>query len=413
MKNLTTYISTGLIIILFSTCSEKEWDNPYDSDCPASQFTPYSLKANQTDNTTIELTWSNYESRIDGFYIERKNGNTSWSRVSQLINEESRSWSDTEFQPGTEYNYRIYASAGDNTSEYISTLITTLKSKPAVVIVSVEAVSESEIKCICKINDNGGGNIINRGVYWNTTDDSYGTKVSSSETSTTYSVTIKDLEYGVTYYISAFASNEEEEGNGNQTTIKITVNDITGETGVLTDIDGNIYNWVGIGRQAWMAENLKVTHSPNGADINYSYYGNSIENRYIYGALYNNAAAENACPTGWHLPSDSEWNELIRYTSDNGHNGTEGIALKSTSGWDNDGNGTDVYGFKALPGGINYDGDSFQKIGVSGYWWTYTFYEYYNFQDYSYYSYMLSDESEVNLNGTYNTNEFSVRCVRD
>lgn len=132
-----------------------------------------------------------------------------------------------------------------------------------------------------------------------------------------------------------------------------------------------------------MAENLKVTRYPDGADIPlvadnlewanledndtddaYSYYNNDSTSQ--YGALYTYAAAKDACPTGWHLPSDAEWKTLEKYlgmnsaeADDTGFRGTtEGAKLKATSGWNSDGNGTDEAGFSALPGGY--------RNGISG-----------------------------------------------
>lgn len=150
------------------------------------------------------------------------------------------------------------------------------------------------------------------------------------------------------------------------------------DDGTLTDIDGNVYQVVKIGDQWWMAENLRVTHYRNGdeipkvtdnsewADLNsgaYCYYDNNDENADIYGSLYNWYAVNdnrNIAPEGWHVPSDNEWKQLEIYlgmssqdADSSGFNrGTdEGNKLKSTSGWKNNGNGTDDYGFAALPCG--------------------------------------------------------------
>ena len=194
-----------------------------------------------------------------------------------------------------------------------------------------------------------------------------------------------------TYTVSLTVTNAY--GNDTETKtnyITVDVADLTGETGYVTDYDGNTYKWVGIGSQIWMAENLKVTHFPNGtaiplvtnnndwvnlgnndSDVAYCYYNNNANNEAgTYGALYSYAAANQACPTGWHLPTDAEWATLTTFVSDDGHNGTEGKALKATSGWYNNGNGTDNYGFAALPGGVRINSDgTFQVISEAGYWW--------------------------------------------
>ncbi|MBQ7735074.1 MAG: T9SS type A sorting domain-containing protein [Bacteroidales bacterium] len=97
----------------------------------------------------------------------------------------------------------------------------------------------------------------------------------------------------------------------------------------LTDIDGNVYNTVQIGNQCWMKENLRTKTYRGGSPISqgasgqsgasttigYWYYpdGNS-SNMSTYGLIYNyKAVSSGICPTGWHLPSYTEWRELRNY----------------------------------------------------------------------------------------------------
>ena len=131
---------------------------------------------------------------------------------------------------------------------------------------------------------------------------------------------------------------------------------------------------VEIGDQCWFAENLRTTVYADGSAIpeetdNTAWsglstgarcdYDNDASNVATYGRLYNWYAATDAaelCPTGWHVPTDDEWTALETYLGANGHSGTEGTALKATSGWSSGGNGTDDFGFSALPGGYrSYD----------------------------------------------------------
>jgi len=198
---------------------------------------------------------------------------------------------------------------------------------------------------------------------------------------------------------------------------------------VLTDYDGNTYKTVIIGTQLWMAENLKVTKEADGTaiplvtddtdwanlenndtDKAYCYYSNSTDSLAKYGALYTYAAAKDACPTGWHLPSDAEWTELETYIANDGHSGTEGTALKSISGWYNSGNGTDDYGFSALPGGIRHiDDGAFGGVGGSGYWWSSTEHSSSN----AYLRYLDYNYASVRRYSGNKSNGVSVRCVRD
>src|SRR5664280_2965928 len=96
------------------------------------------------------------------------------------------------------------------------------------------------------------------------------------------------------------------------------------------DGDGNLYNTITIGTQVWMAENLKATKYLNGEIIGtttanileesspkYQWaYGNDENNVPTYGRLYTWYAvtdSRSVCPTGWHVPIDTEWNALTTY----------------------------------------------------------------------------------------------------
>ena len=109
---------------------------------------------------------------------------------------------------------------------------------------------------------------------------------------------------------------------------------VTVEGGKFFDLrDDNIYEFVQIGEQIWMAENLAYLPSvsnPDNGDSRYPYYyvygyeGSSIslamgtDNYKEYGVLYNCEAAKIAYPDGWHLPSDEEWTVLTDYLINNG-----------------------------------------------------------------------------------------------
>jgi uncharacterized protein (TIGR02145 family) len=113
-----------------------------------------------------------------------------------------------------------------------------------------------------------------------------------------------------------------------------------------------------------------------------------------------------ACQSvGKRLPTNQEWSALVSAVGS-----PAGTKLKSTSGWNNNGNGTDQYGFSALPGGYRYySGGVFYTAGYGGYWWTATEYGSFNaYSRYMYYTYGSVGE----FNGS-KYNGFSVRCVAD
>jgi uncharacterized protein (TIGR02145 family) len=184
---------------------------------------------------------------------------------------------------------------------------------------------------------------------------------------------------------------------------------LTGTSGTFPDSrDGKSYKWVKIGEQYWMAENLN--HNATGSVC----YDNLESNCTTYGKLYDWATAMTACPTGWHLPSEAEWGALMQYANPScsltSNCDNAGTKLKSASGWTS-GNGTDDYGFAALPGGArNHKNGSFEGVGEWGGWWTSTEFSH---SDNAYLRSMRSSNGIVR--GGDNDKEYgvSIRCLKD
>lgn len=156
----------------------------------------------------------------------------------------------------------------------------------------------------------------------------------------------------------------------------------------LTDIDGNVYKTVKIGKQVWMVENLKVTHYQNGDAIPnvtdstnwaalitgaWCNYDNDVSNGKKYGKLYNWYSVEdtrNLAPKGWHIPTDGEWTILTDFL---GGKDAAGGKLKQVGilDWEKPNEGaTNETGFKGLPGGNRGEDGEFISIGSSGLWWS-------------------------------------------
>ena len=113
----------------------------------------------------------------------------------------------------------------------------------------------------------------------------------------------------------------------------------------------------------WMAENLNYTMEGSWCYSNIAAYCKGL------GRLYTWEAAMKACPGGWHLPSDQEWNILVnKYGGDD----EAGKSLKSTTDWENEGNGTNSSGFNGMPAGYRSAGGAFNSIGKFGYFWSST-----------------------------------------
>jgi uncharacterized protein (TIGR02145 family) len=173
------------------------------------------------------------------------------------------------------------------------------------------------------------------------------------------------------------------------------------EFGTFTDKrDGMTYKTVKIGKQIWLAENLAFDY------VGIKVYENNFENLAKYGRLYNWETAKLAVPEGWHLPSRDEWDILANFV---GGYDTAGIKLKAKSGWADSGNGTDDFGFSALPAGYGNSSDEFFDMGEDASFWTATEYPSTN----AHYRTMYYTSDGV-IRGNYDKSYlFSVRCLQD
>jgi len=166
--------------------------------------------------------------------------------------------------------------------------------------------------------------------------------------------------------------------------------------------DGKSYKSVVIGTQTWMAENLNRKISGSFCIDNVEHNGTIKDTLVsdggycdIYGRLYNWAAAKDVCPSGWHLPSNWEWTRLLTYAS-------SWTKLKSKKGWAAGQQGTDIYGFSALPGGSE---DEQIILGSNGCWWSAT-------EEEAGRAYIICTNNYKNFWSNI-TSHNSVRCVKD
>ena len=181
---------------------------------------------------------------------------------------------------------------------------------------------------------------------------------------------------------------------------------LSGGEGTLKDSrDNQVYKTVSIGTQTWMAENLNYAYKGKTSTFDSSSfcYDDDPTNCSKYGRLYLWSAAMDSagtwstngkgcgngkfclptypvrgvCPEGWHLPTEEDFRILSRGTGAtwderNFYYIDAGKYLKSTSGWNDNGNGTDAYGFSALPAGIGLQGGPFQQLGYVATFWSAT-----------------------------------------
>ncbi len=199
------------------------------------------------------------------------------------------------------------------------------------------------------------------------------------------------------------------------------------------DIDGNEYRIITLGAQRWMGENLKVTRFRDGTPIKhiieqsewdateigevpgYCYYDNNPDNGKKYGALYNWYAVVpgKICPEGWHVPTVDDFKKLILFLGED-----PGVKLKSKEGWQDidyvtkpEYQGTDEYGFNALPGGNRKYQEGFRRIGMYGEWWTSNLEEQYSTSAHMFYVYAMYKDVRT----LYHLKEtgHAIRCIKD
>ena len=284
----------------------------------------------------------------------------------------------------------------------------------------------------------GSSNVKERGVCWSknphpTVADS---KTSDGSGNGSFISNLSGLTSGETYYLRAYATNNEGSAYGNEVNFKTTIQ----------DIDGNIYTSITIGTQKWMVENLKTTKYRNGEEIvtttlankdissetepkyQWDYFGIESNVEIKYGKLYTwyaVADSRNIAPAGWHVPTDDEWIVFENFLINNGYNfdGTTtgdktAKALAATTDWftysvtgtiGNDLSKNNNSGFAALPGGYRYKDGTYGSFKYAGNWWSAV--ESSNSNAWSrFLNYNSATLDRSNYNKYYG---FSVRCVRD
>ena len=182
---------------------------------------------------------------------------------------------------------------------------------------------------------------------------------------------------------------------------------------------------VTIGTQVWMTKNLDVVNFRNGDPIPeaktneewlkagdnkqpaWCYYDNDTANGTKYGKLYNWYAVNDPrvlAPTGYHVPTDAEWTKLSDYLGNDA-----GTKMKSTSGWFENGNGSNESGFNGLPGGGRSYYGMFHDQGGLGYWWSASE----NNSGYAFSRSLTCGFDFLVRSNYFKEKGFSVRCLRD
>lgn len=194
---------------------------------------------------------------------------------------------------------------------------------------------------------------------------------------------------------------------------------MVGDTNIVTDYDGNVYNTVDIGSQRWIKESLRSLHYSDGTTIQSVLAYNNDEGLVpTYGRIYTWYAAmknstttrtQGACPNGWHLPTDGEWTELTNYL---GGESVAGGHMKEagTTHWMSPNTGADNSSdFTALPTGMYFDG-SFQHFRYNVEFWTSSD----SYGPYAWYRILYHNLASVARTNWFEKSTYrSVRCLCD
>jgi len=215
------------------------------------------------------------------------------------------------------------------------------------------------------------------------------------------------------------------------------------------EYEGQVYNTVQIFSQCWLKENLNVgmmipkeQNMTNNGILEKYCYNDVVDSCEKYGGLYEwnemmqyltQQDVQGICPPGWHVPTDEEWMVLEaladsqygigddewRYYEPGTYRGYDaGTNLKTTSGWYNRGNGSDIYGFSGMPGGnlsviaLPHSRD-YHYVTGGGYWWSSTIYPWEDgVLDREITSYWPGVFRNYHTNWPGMNDAFSVRCIK-
>ena len=279
--------------------------------------------------------------------------------------------------------------------------------------ISITAISNESATSGGNIHADGNATVTGRGVCWSTSSNptiALSTKTIDGAGIGSFTSSITGLNDSTTYYVRSYSTNAGGTAYGNEVVFT-------------TAILGTI------GTQVWTTQNLNVSVYRDGTPIPkvenaatwasgygaYCYYNNdSATYASIYGKLYNwyavhDSAHGGLAPTGYHIPSDSEWTTLTAYL---GGTAVAGGKLKDagTTRWTTPNTGaTNSSGFIGLPGGNRYNNGTFYYIGTEGYWWSSTEANTAS----AWYRIMYYSSGNVFRGSSTKASGFSVRCIRD
>ena len=292
--------------------------------------------------------------------------------------------------PGKTYNVRAYAINQAGVSYGKEIVVKTLGGGPEISQLKMDTITESSFELSFELN----ANYLETRVwleYGQTKD--YGEKIEIKDLfveKEIIKIKVPNLKYCTVYHYQIKSFNLLG---------SLDIKDSLETTGpTLTDIDGNLYRSVRIGKQIWLTENFKAVHYNDDTPIPhfpkdedwlkaaedkvgaYCYYNNDPELGKVYGALYNwyVASSPKIAPEGWHVATEREWRDLSIQTA------ILHLKEKGYEHWkysDKVASATNETGFTALPGGSRGISNktfllNFADLGIDAIWWNPAEYEY-------------------------------------
>jgi len=321
----------------------------------------------------------------------------------------------TDLNPDTRYYYTAVAKTNDTIFKGEELYFDTQSGIVEIELKSPGGFSPNSFNTGGAVIETNGAKITELGICWNTEPlpDTNHNVIRTPKDSLSYSVTVNELASGHIYYVRAYAKTVLDVFYSDEVEIDLSY--------FIDSRDGKVYKYVTIGNQTWMAENL--AYLPEICDVGgwcgyyvYDYEGTDTalakqnENYKEYGVLYSFSVAKDVCPSGWHLPSDAEWKTLEGYLKNNGYGSNMAKALKSTNGWQENGNGTNALGFNAKPAGMkNYIEFDFTGIKTQTLYWSSTS----NVGEGIYCRKFVHDSDDITTIAGYKDDAYSIRCLKD
>jgi hypothetical protein len=209
-----------LLFLLLITCKERHSDNPFDADCPKEVFTPSDFKAEQ-QGIAVKLMWSQVNSNISGFVINRNENDGTVAEVART-DKAVTSWNDNKIVGGTKYGYKLYAFAGANLSNAMEATVTTSVSVATVTTLAAASnITPNSAVMGGSVTSDGGAAVTERGICYGSSANPTTTnnKATMGNGTGPFSSIVTGLSANTKYYAKAYAINSYGISYGNEITL--------------------------------------------------------------------------------------------------------------------------------------------------------------------------------------------------